>query len=293
MTRMTRLRRTAALALAIGLGGGPMVGSAEAQRPGERVRAMRFVEQAAGPQIGLAVREVTPADVERESLASSRGAVVSAVTDGSPADEAGVRAGDVVVAFDGETVRSARQLSRLVQETPPGRAAGITIRRDGARLELELEVTPVNRPVSADDFRGPLDRIGRLGEELGRRFEGFRMPEFDVFRSSRTRLGIGAQALTPQLADYFGVEEGVLVTHVEEDSAASTAGLRAGDVITAVDDRGVSDVDELRRRLDRVEPDEEISLTITRDGETLTLSATVESRDGWRSRRTVRRPIDS
>ena len=215
MTRMTRLRRTAALALAIGLGGGPMVGSAEAQRPGERVRAMRFVEQAAGPQIGLAVREVTPADVERESLVSSRGAVVSAVTDGSPADEAGVRAGDVVVAFDGETVRSARQLSRLVQETPPGRAAGITVRRDGARLELE--VTPVNRPASADDFRGPLDRIGRLGEELGRRFEGFRIPEFDVFRS-RTRLGIGAQALTPQLADYFGVEEGVLVTHVEEDS---------------------------------------------------------------------------
>ncbi len=290
MTRMTRLRRTAALALAIGLGGGPMVGSAEAQRPGERVRAMRFVEQAAGPQIGLAVREVTPADVERESLVSSRGAVVSAVTDGSPADEAGVRAGDVVVAFDGETVRSARQLSRLVQETPPGRAAGITVRRDGARLELE--VTPVNRPASADDFRGPLDRIGRLGEELGRRFEGFRIPEFDVFRS-RTRLGIGAQALTPQLADYFGVEEGVLVTHVEEDSAASTAGLRAGDVITAVDDRGVSDVDELRRRLDRVEPDEEFPLTITRDGETLTLSATVESRDGRRSRRPVRRPIDS
>ena len=290
MTRMTRLRRTAALALAIGLGGGPMVGSAEAQRPGERVRAMRFVEQAAGPQIGLAVREVTPADVERESLVSSRGAVVSAVTDGSPADEAGVRAGDVVVAFDGETVRSARQLSRLVQETPPGRAAGITVRRDGARLELE--VTPVNRPASADDFRGPLDRIGRLGEELGRRFEGFRIPEFDVFRS-RTRLGIGAQALTPQLADYFGVEEGVVVMHVEEDSAASTAGLRAGDVITAVDDRGVSDVDELRRRLDRVEPDEEFPLTITRDGETLTLSATVESRDGRRSRRPVRRPIDS
>ena len=291
MTRMTRLRRTAALALAIGLGGGPMVGSAEAQRPGERVRAMRFVEQAAGPQIGLDVREVTPADVERESLVSSRGAVVSAVTDGSPADEAGVRAGDVVVAFDGETVRSARQLSRLVQETPPGRAAGITVRRDGARLELE--VTPVNRPASADDFRGPLDRIGRLVEELGRRLEGFRMPEFDVFRSRRTRLGIGAQALTPQLADYFGVEEGVLVTHVEEDSAASTAGLRAGDVITAVDDRGVSDVDELRRRLDRVEPDEEFPLTITRDGETLTLSATVKSRDGRCFRRPVRRPIDS
>ncbi len=279
------------MALAIGLGGVPMVGSAEAQGPGERVRTLRFMEQAAGPQIGLAVRDVTPADVERESLASSRGAVVSAVTDGSPADEAGVRAGDVVVAFDGETVRSVRQLTRLVQETPPGRAAGITVRRDGARLELE--VTPVDRLASADDFRGSLDRIGRLGEELGRRFENFLKPELDLFRSSRTRLGIGAQALTPQLADYFGVEEGVLVTHVEEDSAASTAGLRAGDVITAVDDRGVSDVDELRRRLDRVEPDEAFPLTITRDGETLTLSVTVERRDGWRSRRTVRRPIDS
>ena len=287
---MTRRKRMAAMALAIGLGGVPMVGSAEAQGPGERVRTLRFMEQAARPRIGLAVREVTPADVERESLASSRGAVVSAVTDGGPADEAGVRAGDVVVAFEGETVRSARQLTRLVQETPPGRAAGITVRRDGARLELE--VTPVDRLASADEFRGPLDRIGRLGEELSRRFEGFRMPEFEVFRSSGARLGISAQALAPQLAAYFGVEEGVLVTQVEEDSAASTAGLRAGDVITAVDDRGVSDVDGLRWRLNRVEPDEEFPLTITRDGETLTLSVTVKRRGG-RSWRTGRRPIDS
>ena len=72
--------------------------------------------------------------------------------------------------------------------------------------------------------------------------------------TGRARLGIGAQALTSQLADYFGVEEGVLVTQVEEDSVASTAGLRAGDVITAVDDRDVSDVGELRRRLDRSRP---------------------------------------
>ncbi len=288
---MTPLKRTAAMVLAVGLGGVPMVGSAAAQGGGERVRALHLVQQAGGPRIGLVVREVTPADVERESLASSSGAVVSAVTDGSPADEAGVRAGDVVVEFDGETVRSARQLTRLVQETPPGRAAGITVRRDGARLELEI--TPVDRLAPTDDFRGPLGRIGRLGEELSRRFERFRMPEFDVFRSSGTRLGIRAQALAPQLADYFGVEEGVLVTQVEEDSVASTAGLRAGDVITAIDDRGVSDVDDLRRRLDRVEPDEEFPLTITRNGETLTLSATVERREGWRSRRRVRRPIDS
>ena len=283
---MTQLKRIAAMVLAVGLGGVPMVGSAEAQGSGERARAMRFVEQAAGPRIGLAVREIVPADIERESLESSRGAVVSAVTDDSPADDAGVRAGDVVVEFDGERVRSARQLTRLVQETPPGRAVGLSVRRDGARLDLE--VTPVERLASNDNAWG---QMGRLGEELSRRFEGFRLPEFDLLTTGRARLGIGAQALTSQLADYFGVEEGVLVTQVEEDSVASTAGLRAGDVITAVDDRDVSDVGELRRRLDRVEPDEEFPLTVTRDGDTLTLSATVEAPE-WRRRRERRRPID-
>ena len=281
---MKQLRRTAAAALVVLVGGVLMTGSAVAQSRGDQVRVTQFGRDA-GPRLGLSVRDVTAADIERESLESARGAVVASVSDGSPADEGGIQAGDVVVEFDGEAVRGARQLSRLVQETPEGRPVGITVRRDGGRQELE--VTPAERWASEDEWR-PLEGLERLGEELGRRFEDFSV---DVFPTNRTRLGIGAHALTPQLAEYFGVEEGVLVTDVADDSAASAAGLRAGDVITAIDERGVSDVRDLRRRLDRIAPGEEVPISITRDRESMALTATMTDGRTRGPRRRSRREI--
>ena len=84
--------------------------------------------------------------------------------------------------------------------------------------------------------------------DLAREFEPGE--NFDVRILARPgRLGVTVQSLTPDLAEYFGVKDGVLVTAVTKDSAASKAGIKAGDVITRVDGKPVDDAGELRRQL--------------------------------------------
>ena len=160
-------------------------------------------------QIGVTIRDVDEADVEREDLTRPSGAVVESIRDTSPADEAGVRAGDIVVEFDGERIRSARQLTRVVRETPTGRTVGMMVLRD--RQRQELRITPETGPSVGIV---PLEGIRRFGENFGRHFEdlGRRFEEFDWsgLDRRRERFGVSVQGLNPQLAEYFGVEEGVL-----------------------------------------------------------------------------------
>ncbi|MDP6371717.1 MAG: PDZ domain-containing protein [Vicinamibacterales bacterium] len=284
-----------ALVLICGGGGWVVAGVAAAQDQtaprDQSVEATQFNWNIAtgGVRIGVSIRDVEAADVERESLESESGAVVESVTDDSPADAAGVRAGDVILGFDGERVRSARQLTRLVRETPAGRAVDLTVQRAGARHDLEI--TPETRTASAEPWL-PVERFERLGEDLGRRFENFSMQDFNVVLDRRPRLGIGAEELTPQLAEYFGVEAGVLVTHVEDNSAAAAAGVRAGDVITAVDGEGVDDVSDLRRRLREVDAGEEFPLAVTRDRDALSLGTTLPEPEATGRRRVNRQLLE-
>jgi S1-C subfamily serine protease len=104
------------------------------------------------------------------------------------------------------------------------------------------------------------------------------LPRFDVdvdgFRP-RTRLGIVVDDLTPQLAEYFGAKEGVLVTSVTASSAAERAGLKAGDVITAVNSIPVRSRSEFVRQLRDVR-EGDATLGIVRDKKAATVKATIE-----------------
>lgn len=206
----------------------PSVG---AQTRDRDVAAGPFMQLGRGAAVGVSVRELTADEVSRAKLERPGGVYVVDVRDGSPAARAGVRSGDVIVAFDGERVRGVRHFSRLVLETPPGRTVQSEIVRDGARQTLA--VTP-------EATEGPL---ARLLPEIRREIErGLRTLPPDLPlppRGARARLGVTLTALTDQLASYFGVKEGVLVSAVEADSPAARAGLRAGDVLTAVDGRAV------------------------------------------------------
>src|SRR5690606_23749789 len=93
-----------------------------------------------GPELGVTIRDRTADDA---GAAADGGAVVESVRGGSPAASAGVRAGDLILSFDGERVRSARQLARLIDETPAGRAVPLTLQRAGQ--EMTVSVTPEQR----------------------------------------------------------------------------------------------------------------------------------------------------
>lgn len=241
-----------------------------------------------GSRIGVLVRDVEQADVQREKVAAPTGVVVDEVNADSPASRAGLKAGDVVVEFDGERVRSARQFSRLVQESVAGRTVKTAVMRDGKKVDLT--VTPETRPGIERLARreigpavGELQRRAReLTYSLPERFEEFGM----WMRPGR--LGVNVQDLSPQLAEYFGVKDGVLVTSVTADSTAAKAGLKAGDVIRSVDGASVNDASDLRRRMSQIDDGKEFSLEIVRDRKPATLKGKIEARESTRPLR--RRP---
>jgi serine protease Do len=242
-----------------------------------------------GSAVGVSSRDLEPAEAER--LKVQGGAYVDEIRPDMPGAQAGLQKSDIVVEFDGERVRSARHFSRLVQETPPGRQVRMSVLRDGSRRELTI--TPAAQsldswidPRTRERLRGAMERVAEIPFEFD-----FDLPQVVV--GQRSRLGATVQNMGPQLATYFGVKEGVLVSSVVEDSPAARAGLRAGDVITSINGRTIGSPGDLARELRSQSPgpaDAEVKIGIVRDRKASEVSATIE-RPAWPVRpiRQVRR----
>jgi serine protease Do len=235
-----------------------------------------------GAQLGVSVRDLTAEQAKTQS-----GAVVDTVRPGSAAEKAGVKAGDVITEFDGEKVRGVRHLSRLVTETPDGRTVKASVQRDGKRVDLS--VTPESGSLAGgQDFElmvPPMRFEGRDFEgDLKRKFERpMPMPGgswmFKGMPGERGRLGVLIQPLEEQLATYFGTSSGVLVTSVTADSPAAKAGLKAGDVITAVNGKAVAEPSELVDAVRAVEDGAAVTIDYTRDKKALSATATLEKKE--------------
>jgi serine protease Do len=266
---LVALAGAAALALVLAGKGYLSVGSPVlAQgRPGELERNARSLMTLAGrgAEIGVRVGE-----------SSTTGVVIEEVQPDSPAEKAGLKRADVVVEFDGERVRSTRQFSRLVAETPPGRSVTATIMRDGEKKELRItpsEGRSSGLLIDADRLRGLRGDLGRLGDHLPPFDFNF---DFDLPGAlSGRRLGVTVNELTDQLAQYFGAKDGVLVTSVTDGSAASRAGLKAGDVITSINGQSVRSRDDLIRSL-RDADTNELTIVLVRDRKESTVKATID-----------------
>ena len=218
-----------------------------------------------GSQIGVTIRDLSQDDLKGKS--ASTGVVIDEVETDGPAAKAGFKAGDVVVEFDGERVRSTRQFMRLVQESVTGRPVQAAVLRDGQRVTLSVE------PREGGGFRFSGKAVPKvLVPPAGGSFDVF--PKIAAIGSGR--LGISVSELSPQLAEYFGTKDGVLVTSVSDDSVASKSGLKAGDVITAVDGGAVNTSADLRRRIQRLEEGDEFTLGVVRDKKALSLKGKLD-----------------
>ena len=236
-----------------------------------------------GTRIGAAIDDLATAEADRLKL--SGGAMVRDVTPDGPAAKAGLRPGDVIVELDAERVRSARQLSRLVQESTIGRTLSMKIVRDGR--QMNLTITPVEAERSAMPFG---DRLGPAFDNLPQvRIPNFSLDDFANL-SVGPRLGVSVHELTPQLLQYFGAKGGVLVASVEENSAAAGAGLKAGDVLTSVDGSAVGSQSELVAALRRA-AGRAVTLGIVRDRKETTVTAQIEERRAIRPSPRPSRPI--
>jgi serine protease Do len=291
--------KTAALGAALAAAAG--VGAATAPVAHGQARIVRTQSPRAleiitgGSRIGLSIRDVDEAEGKAVKGVTS-GVIVDEVTTESAAEKAGIRKGDAIVEFDGERVRSARQLTRLVQETPSGRAVQAAIVREGQRSTVSI--TPRDAGAFSFDRLEDLADLGAFRYRVAPRApEPPRPPtpptpptvwNFDEFvgRSS-SRLGMTVSSLSPQLAEYFGTKDGALVSSVTDESAAAKAGLKAGDVITSVNGSAVNDPSDVRRRVTDLGDGDEFTITVMRDKKPVTLKGKAERTERRRTTRTI------
>ena len=190
--------------------------------------------------LGVSIQPLSTELAKGFKGADAGGALVSAVVDGSPAEKAGVKRGDVIVEFDGKKVARAADLPRLVADVRVGNDVPIVVVREGAQARLTAT-------------------IARLEEEA---------PAKIAETEGKSRLGLAVQPLTPPLARELGLKanEGVLVRDVVEGGRAYEAGIRAGDVIVEIDRQPVRTVEELRTRVDKQAKGEPLVMLVSREG---------------------------
>nr|WP_246152185.1 DegQ family serine endoprotease [Roseospira navarrensis] len=190
--------------------------------------------------LGVRIQTVTPEIADSLGLDAAAGALVASVTEGGPAKESGIQAGDVILTFNGRDIEEMRRLPRIVAETEVGASVPVEVWRNGERETVEVELGELE----AAEESGLL-----ASDESGPGGPGSATPD----TTGSTVLGMTLRPLTGDLAQEFDLPEGasgVVITDVNADSDAATKGLRPGNVIVEVHQRPVETPDDVRAAVD-------------------------------------------
>lgn len=184
--------------------------------------------------LGVSIQDLTQDLAKSFGMDNTDGVLIAGVSPGTPAEEAGLKSGDVIVAFDGKDVSDTGQLRNLVAGTPVGTKVTVTVIRDKKRREITVKLSelPSHALASADDS--------------------------EVFE----QLGFTVQDLTEELADQLGYEgqEGVIITEVQPGSEADRVGLRRGTLIRQVNRRDVRNTEDFMQALRDSDPSKQVLL---------------------------------
>jgi serine protease Do len=232
------------------------------------------MQKASGGYLGIGGLDVSPERAKALNLKEERGVEVSSLAEDGPAAKAGVKQGDVVLEFNGQPVEGTAQFQRLVRETPVGRQVKIAVWRSGAAQTLTATVGE-NRQTTVF---GPGDGSWNFSMPEIPAMPNIDIPQFQM-NLQNPMLGIVGEPLgrEEQLAEFFGVQEGVLVRSVKKGSAADKAGIKAGDVITKVDDSKVATSAEITRALRGLKSKKTFGVTVVRNKKEMPLTVTMES----------------
>jgi serine protease Do len=260
-----------ALITFIGIAGWAFNVAGQTPAPPATPRAMK-VSAIGSSYLGVMVQEVDSDRAKALKLHEEAGVEITRVEPDSPAEKAGLKDGDAIMQYNGQRVEGMEQFSRLVRETPPGRDVKVDIVRGGAAQTVMVKVG-VRHSVTPFMI-APMATPPPAG-----RFE-LRMPDiprsFMAWRSSA--LGIECESLEGQLAQYFGVQEGVLVRAIAKGSAAEKAGIKAGDVIMRVDDAKIASPADISSHI-RSMRGKSVPMVLMRDHKEVSLSVAVDDDD--------------
>jgi serine protease Do len=195
-----------------------------------------------------------------------QGLRVASVEANGPAAQAGIQVGDFLRSVDGQIVRTPEQLRAAVEAISPGSLVSITYERGDRELQatVKLGEAPVNAQIEATPAPNAANPPN---------------PGVAPNQANRGQLGVQIQNVTPQLKQRYNlsVDTGVVITLVQPNSAAAAAGLRAGDVVTSVGGRAVSNAEEATRLIGTAARGQPTSLGILRGGEQLSIQVTLAS----------------
>jgi serine protease Do len=199
--------------------------------------------------LGVMIQKITPELQEKLDLKDDQGALVADVTQGGPAEKAGIQRGDVIVSFDDKPIEEMNDLPYIVATTPVGEKVDVVVIRDGKKKTIQV-------------------KVGEMEEEGAPMVASEQEPE----------LGMVVKEITPELARRLDLDEteGLVIAEVEQGSPAAAAGLRPGDVIVEMDQEPVKGLSEFNQKLNQYKAGDTVLFLVQRGGNTIYLTLKVE-----------------
>ena len=235
--------------------------------------------------LGVLVGDVDSDSANKLKLKDVHGAVITLIDHDAPAGQVGLRVNDVLLEVNGVSVEGAEAFGRMMREIPPGRKVTMLISRDGATQTItvqladrkKLDTDVWNKLNSGSDISTPVEGLGILGTGGAGDAPlpgGFHMP---FVGNSTLKVGALVEPLTAQMADYLGVQNGLMVKQVARKSEAAAAGMKAFDVILKVGPDNIATVSDWDRSM-RANQGKAVPITILRDRKQQTLTLQVDSK---------------
>ena len=238
------------------------------------------IEKDDGAWLGVGIQDLDKELRQARGLdEGATGVLVNEVYDDSPAEKAGLKCGDIIVAVDGKETKDVSALVKLIRSKDPETEVEVAVVRDGRKLTVNAVLGQRSKDLiwlDKDLFEeGFLEGLKGL-EALGHVY----IPQIAIGISGwggRGRLGVYVDDLSEGLAEYFEVPDGggVLVEGIVDDSPADEAGIKAGDIILKIGDDRVADTDELIDAISDMKTDVATPIVVIRKGREVTLTATV------------------
>lgn len=211
--------------------------------------------------------------------------VISVAPD-SPAEQAGLKRGDVILEVSGRKITSSALLVHEIRMRRPGDEANFKIRRNGKERAIDVELGEYSRRQIRDEFAAKFPSLFSSAKTIQKLQEAVPPGRFFIPGRGNKYIGVSLQEMSPELAEYFGAEEGtgLLVSKIAENSPADEAGVKVGDVIVQADDIKIDEYDKLFHLIQAKDEGDTVRLTILRDKKPLTLKVKVAVNPGRESR---------
>jgi serine protease Do len=203
--------------------------------------------------LGVRIQDVTTDIADTLGLKTAQGALVASVTPKGPAAEAGLRAGDVILNFDGKGVEAMRRLPRIVADTPVGKVVPVTLWRNGKSMDIKVTIAQLEKAEENGLLNDTTTTTSPKKSESTKEeaLSALQMSVAAMNDGVKQRFGINAS-----------IKNGVVVIRVADNSDAAKKGLRPGDVIQEINQTPITNVADFNKVLEQAKADKKPSVLL-------------------------------